>query len=119
LLTSCLALVRPVGLSDENARDWLLVAAGEVGFIHADLLEEACAAARRACTHHGQIVPAIIKHAAERMDARNRLEAQRQQTEREEQWRKERAALPKPDEWHPTIAELDELRRRATSDLSV
>lgn len=117
LLTSCLALVRPVGLSDSNARDWLMVAAGEVSHIHADLLTDACAEARRTCTHHGQIVPKIIKETEERMDARRREQQAREALEREERNRREQAALPKPDPWHPTDEEIEQIKAEAAERL--
>lgn len=65
LLTTCLALVRPVGFSDDNARDWLRVAAQEIADIRLDILEYACREARRKATHHAQIVPAIVAAADE------------------------------------------------------
>lgn len=67
MLTSCLALVRPVGMTAEEAGDWLGVAIGEVAHYPAGVLHEAAVEARRTCTHHSQIVPAIIEAAEERM----------------------------------------------------
>lgn len=63
LLTSCLSLVRPVGMSEGEAEDWLSVAVGEVLNYPAHVLQAAASEARRTCTHHAQIVPAIIKAA--------------------------------------------------------
>lgn len=117
MLTSCLALVRPVGLSDENARDWLRVAAGEVAHIHTDLLVEACASARRSCTHHGQIVPRIIKETEERMDLRKREQLAREALARDERNRREQAALPKPDPWRPSAEEIEQVKREAAERL--
>lgn len=111
-------MVRPVGLSDDNARDWLRVAAGEVSGIHADLLELACAEARRTCTHHGQIVPTIIKHSAEWMSLRKQIERTTRMAEEEAERRRRQQDLPAPEPWQPTQAELDELKAKAARDLS-
>lgn len=116
LLTSCLALVRPVGLSDDNARDWLRVAAGEVAKIDLDLLTEACAEARQSCTHHGQIVPRIIKATTERMEAREAAwRRERELREWDQAWLRER--LPAPAPWQPTAAELEAVKNEAAARL--
>jgi hypothetical protein len=67
LLSSCLALVRPVGMTAEEAGDWLGVAVGEVIHYPAAALHYAAVEARRTCTHHSQIIPAIVEAADERM----------------------------------------------------
>lgn len=62
-LQRCFALVRPVGMSDSAARDWLLAAAAEVdefATYRPDQFRFACAAIRKTATHHGQIVPGIL-----------------------------------------------------------
>lgn len=116
LLTSCLALVRPVGLTDDNARDWLRVAAGEVARIDLDLLTEACAEARRSCTHHGQIVPRIIKATEERMA--ERASAWRRERElREWDEARKRTKLPAPEPWQPTAAEIEAIKQEAADRL--
>jgi hypothetical protein len=63
LLTSCLALVRPVGMSEAEAEDWLGVAVGTVLDYPAGILDRASLEARRSCTHHSQIVPTIVREA--------------------------------------------------------
>lgn len=60
LLTACLALVRPVGMGDDEALDWLGAAASTIGPVRLGVLDRACLNARRTCTHHSQIVPAIM-----------------------------------------------------------
>jgi hypothetical protein len=67
LLSSCLALVRPVGMTPSEADDWLSVAVGEVLRYPAGVLDTAAVEARRTCTHHSQIVPTIVEAADERM----------------------------------------------------
>lgn len=94
-----------------------MVAAGEVAHIHADLLTEACAEARRTCTHHGQIVPKIVKETADRMDARRREESARQQLAEDERRRREQAALPKAAKWEPTADEIEQIKREAAERL--
>ncbi len=115
-MTSCLALVRPVGLSDDNARDWLRVAAGEVGNIDLDLLTEACAEARQNCTHHGQIVPRIIKATQERMEARE-ASWRRERELREWDEARTRPQLPAPAPWRPTAEELEQIKLDAAKRL--
>lgn len=62
LLTACLALVRPAGMTDRDVEDWLRVAVQTVGEYPVHLLDRACLEARRTCTHYSQIVPAIVAH---------------------------------------------------------
>lgn len=100
MLTTCLTLVRPVGMSDENASTWLRIAAGEVKALPRDLLADGCAAARKACTHHGQIVPTILKETEERLATRRKLASPPEKVE----------ALPAPAPWRPTPEELAELK---------
>jgi len=66
-LQRCFALVRPVGMTDSAARDWLTAAAAEVRHIPPATLARACAEARKTVTHHGQIIPAITAASAEAM----------------------------------------------------
>ena len=63
-LQRAIALVRPVGMTDSAVRDWLTTAVAEV----ADFAKyrparfmDAANRARKTCTHHGQIVPAILE----------------------------------------------------------
>lgn len=60
-------------MGDGEAVDWLSVALGEVNHYPADVLDYATAEARRTCTHHAQIVPAVIAAAEERMAHRRRM----------------------------------------------
>ena len=53
------ALVRPVSMSDETASDWLAAAIGETADMSDELFRQGVTEARRACTFHGQLVPAI------------------------------------------------------------
>lgn len=63
-ISSCLALVKPVGMSDDMATEWLAVAAGELLDLTRNALKAGCAHARRTCTHHAQIVPTVLAEAA-------------------------------------------------------
>ena len=58
-LNRALALVRPVSMSDETASDWLAAAIGETADMSDELFRQGVTEARRACTFHGQLVPAI------------------------------------------------------------
>lgn len=60
VLSACLALVRPAGMTGGEAADWLGVAAQTVEHLPFDILQSACLSARKTCTHYSQIVPAII-----------------------------------------------------------
>ena len=60
LLARSLALVRPTGMSDDAAHEWLTAAAAEVRHLPKGVLERAAEKARRTCTHPAQIVPAIL-----------------------------------------------------------
>jgi hypothetical protein len=55
-------------MTDEMASDWLAAALGECLHLSDDQFKRGCAAARRECTHHAQIVPAIIKASGEAVD---------------------------------------------------
>lgn len=102
LLTTCLTLVKPVGMSAEDADSWLTVATGEVLHLPGDILDAACTAARRSCTHHGQIVPAILREGEEILAMRRkRFGVDRIPSDRH---------LPAPDPWKPTPEELAELK---------
>lgn len=60
-LSACLALVRPVSMSDDAATEWLTVAAAEISGVSRSRLNAACRTARRECTYHGQILPTILR----------------------------------------------------------
>ena len=73
LLTACLALVRPAGMTDHEVEDWLRVAAQTVGDYPPRVLDAACMEARRSCTHFSQIVPAIVAAAEPEMAVLRRM----------------------------------------------
>lgn len=110
LLTTCLALVKPVGMSDADAQAWLTVAAGEVRDLPMDILADACADARKSCSHHAQIIPAILKSCEERMRQRKALAGIATVPEGRR--------LPQPDRWKPTADELEAIKRDAAAKLS-
>ena len=60
-MSSCFALVRPTGMSDHAAEDWLAVASAELAGYPVHLVSIGCDAARQECTHHSQIVPFVLK----------------------------------------------------------
>lgn len=59
-LTACLALVVPVGMTEEGRREWLAVAWETLKHLPADLLARGCQKARETCDHPSKIVPAIL-----------------------------------------------------------
>lgn len=103
LIGTCLALVKPVGMGDADAKTWLRLAAQEVRHLPIDILTESCAAARKVCTHHGQIVPAIIKAGEDWLASRRKMVRHN-----ESMPPAPRLAAPAP--WLPTQEELDELK---------
>ena len=102
LLTQCLSLVRPVGFSDANADAWLMTALGDVMNIPANILHDACRAARKTADHHSKILPAIFAY-AEPVIAQRRKHI------------KTMSDYPAPaaisyDGWTPTQEELDSIK---------
>ena len=61
-VSSCFTLVRPVGMNEAHAKEWIAQAAKELAGFPFGRVESAAGKARTACTHHGQIVPTMIKH---------------------------------------------------------
>jgi hypothetical protein len=59
-LTACLALVAPVGMTEEARGEWLAVAWATLKHLPGDLLAIGCARARETCDHPARIVPAIV-----------------------------------------------------------
>lgn len=72
-LAACLALVVPVGMTEEARREWLAVAWATLKHLPSDLLAAGSAEARKTCDHPSKIVPAIIGYAEERLEARKRI----------------------------------------------
>ena len=64
-LTACLALVVPVGMTEEARREWLAVAWATVGHLPPDLLSIGCKAAREKCDHPSKVVPTILAETKE------------------------------------------------------
>lgn len=60
ILSASLARVRPAGMSDDAAHEWLTVCATDVAHLPATVLQQAAREAGRIVTHHGQIIPAIL-----------------------------------------------------------
>jgi hypothetical protein len=72
-LTACLALVVPVGMTEEARREWLAVAWGTLKHLPADLLSAGCKEARKSADHPSKIVPAITAYAESRLEQRRRI----------------------------------------------
>jgi hypothetical protein len=72
-LTACLALVAPVGMTEEAKRDWLVTAWDTLKDIPPDILRIGTAAARKTCDHPSKIVPTIIAETAQPMKWRREL----------------------------------------------
>lgn len=60
-IAACFALVRPGGMSDNAAREWLTVAVGEVKHLPEQYLRAKCAEARQTCRFPSEIIPTILK----------------------------------------------------------
>jgi len=97
-------------MAGEDAQAWLKVAARELSYLPSDLLAAGCEQARRTCTHHGQIVPAIIKATDEMMALRRDMAARANR----------KPALPKPGDfepWKPGEGELEAIKREVAESL--
>lgn len=73
-LTACLALVVPVGMTEDGRREWLSVAWETVKHLPSDLLSAGAAEARKTADHPSKIVPAIMAYAEPRLERRKRIE---------------------------------------------
>lgn len=108
-LASCLALVRPVGMAQGDADEWLRVAARELAHLPRNMLDYGCSVARKTCTHHGQIVPTIIKTVGEWYEA-----AQGSLRYAERQARRDELPGASKDpfqiEWNPSLDELAQIK---------
>lgn len=104
MLSTCLALVKPVGMSAEDAQAWLRVAAGELAHLPPELLERGCALARKTCSYHGQIVPTITKETEEE------YQAMKSCAQYEARQASKAQALPKPEAWVPVDGELERIK---------
>ena len=69
-LTACLALVVPVGMTEEGRREWLAVAWQTVGYLPADLLRLGCRKAREKADHPSKIVPIILAETSYSLERR-------------------------------------------------
>lgn len=69
-LTACLALVAPVGMTEESRREWLSVAWQTLKHLPPDILASGCGAARMTCDHPSKIVPAITAETKDWMELR-------------------------------------------------
>ena len=59
-LTACLALVAPVGMTEESRREWLSVAWDTLKHLPPDVLAIGAKKARQKCDHPSKLVPTII-----------------------------------------------------------
>lgn len=90
----------------EAREEWLSVAYMTLKDLPEDLFCDAARAARLACRHPAQVVPAIAAHAAERQATRQRLRELASLTARAEVAEHAPRAI-----WRPTPAELAEVKR--------
>ena len=74
-LSACLALVRPAGMTEDMATEWLTVAASSLKGLSDYELAKGFRAARLECSHHSQIIPAIMKANAESIAYRKQMDA--------------------------------------------
>ena len=84
-------------------RNGLTVAATELRDIPLDLLDIAASAARRTCTHHGQVVPTIIRESDEVMAMRRTRAACERPAPTERRIEQQR--------WTPEVGEIERIKR--------
>lgn len=95
-------------MNDNAAQEWLAVAASEVAHLPPDILADACAKARKKCTHHGQIVPNVLEASEDWMSARRSIV-------RPERIPHERR-IEAPS-WRPTQDEIAQIHREVAESL--
>lgn len=106
-LATCLALVRPVGMAQGDADEWLRVAARELAHLPRNMLDYGCAVARKTCTHHGQIVPTVIKTVGEWYEA---VQGSLRYAERQARRNEPKPADPFQIDWKPSLDELAQIK---------
>ena len=74
-LSACLALVRPAGMTEDMATEWLAVAASTLTGLSEYELAKGFRQARLECSHHSQIVPTVMKANAEAIAYRKQMDA--------------------------------------------
>lgn len=72
-LTACLALVAPVGMTEEARADWLMVAWETLKHLPADILHYGAVKARKSADHHSKIVPIIVAETEDWMETRRAI----------------------------------------------
>lgn len=76
MLSASLALVRPVGMTKDEVDDWLSVAIETLSHLPLHIFEKGARDARVTCTHHSQIVPAILAHTRDALMWHNRMKTE-------------------------------------------
>lgn len=105
-LAACLALVVPVGMTEEARREWLLVAWETLKHLPPDILSAGCKAARQNCDHPSKIVPTIVAETNDWM-AMRRNNVQRDYT-----------ALPAPTKRHVMDRRGEAMSEEDTAELN-
>ena len=113
MLATCLALVRPVNMNDRDAEEWLRVAAKELIGLPLGLVDNACAVARRKCTHHGQIIPTIMAELEPELARQRSIDEAARAVEIIPRSRRLTA-----EQWIPTREELDAIKQQAAQNLA-
>lgn len=62
MLNRTLNACRAVGMTDEMASEWILSALDDLAHLSDGEFESGCRNARQTCSHHGQILPAILNN---------------------------------------------------------
>lgn len=96
-MTNCMALVRPVTMSDNDVQLWLAAAAKQVANLPEDIFLKCADQARDEVSHHGDIVPTIKRL------ARERVELRRSMVERELRPKSKPVELPKREPVEHTV----------------
>lgn len=110
ILTPCLQLVAPVGMSEDDRDIWFEAAQLALADVPADLLRRGAKHAMMHADHPSKIVPAIMREIADSLRARRNVGATEAAI-----WQgadNPRAALPAPGGERATKAELDSICRR-------
>lgn len=106
ILTPCLQLVAPVGMSLDDRDTWFEAAMLALADVPADLLQRGALVAMKEADHPAKIVPAIMREVGDSLAARRR------NVQMGARVKSEAPALPAPGGEQPTAAEIDAICKR-------
>lgn len=107
-LTACLALVAPVGMTEESRGEWLAVAWDTLKHLPPDILAIGAKKARQKCDHPAKVVPAIIAETEQMM-------SWRRQSER---WARDEPPVAQIGAEYVKPEEIEQIKREVAEELA-